>query len=76
LPELEKLERQRFMSHRAGVVSGAVPVGGTFARSYKKKGRKSESSSIFDNSIDGKLNKEEFQKLTREVHLYGKKSKK
>jgi hypothetical protein len=72
-PEMEELERKRFMSHRAGVVSGAVPVGGN-STSSRKKGRKSEEkngSSIFHN-VSGKLNKEEFQKLTREVHLYGK----
>lgn len=79
-PDIEKMERKRFMSHRAGVVSGAIPVGGSIS---KKKGRKSEASngsSIFENT-SRKLNKEEFQKLTREVHLYGataldKKSKK
>ena len=67
--DIEKLERKRFMSHRAGVVSGAVPVA---SPSSKKKGRKSEmnGNALFDSS--GRLSKEEFQKLTREVHLYGK----
>jgi hypothetical protein len=76
-PDIEKMERKRFMSHRAGVVSGAIPIGGT--RTSKKKGRKSSegenglADSLFDSS--GKLSKEEFQKLTREVHLLGKLSR-
>jgi len=73
-PDMEEIERKRFMSYKAGVVSGAMPIGGG-SSSSRKKGRKlekSNGSSIFEN-ISGKLNKEEFQKLTREVHLYGKK---
>lgn len=54
-----KLERQRFMSHKAGVVSGAIPLPQT-RRKAEKEGE-----------TNG-LTKEEFQKLKREVHLYGK----
>jgi len=73
-PDIEKIEKKRFMSHRAGVVSGAIPVDGGSKSSSRKKGRKVEASngsSILENT-SGKLNKEDFQKLTREVHLYGK----
>ena len=61
-PDAAKLERRRFMSHKAVVVSGAVPLPPT---SRRKKPEKEEGD------FSG-LTKEEFQKLQREVHLNGK----
>lgn len=60
-PEIAKLERKRFMSHKADVVAGAAAV------APPQRGR----AKAEDASAAGGLTKEEFEKLKREVHMYG-----
>lgn len=60
-PDIAKLERKRFMSHKADVVAGAAPV----APLQRGRGKPEDASGA------GGLTKEEFEKLKREVHMYG-----